>query len=194
MKKIGILGDIGSGKTYISKLFNLPVFNADDEVKKIYKSNKACFYKLKKRFPKFITRFPIDKKQLINLVSSKKNITKVGKIVHPFVTKKLKIFLKKNQKKSIILDIPLLLENKILDKKLILIFVDAKSNLIRKKLQKRIGFNEKIYKIMKQNQLSLSKKKKKSNYIIKNNFKKNGILKQIKKIKLDLKKYDRNSS
>ena len=171
MKKIGILGDIGSGKTYISKLFNLPVFNA-----------------------KFITRFPIDKKQLINLVSSKKNITKVGKIVHPFVTKKLKIFLKKNQKKSIILDIPLLLENKILDKKLILIFVDAKSNLIRKKLQKRIGFNEKIYKIMKQNQLSLSKKKKKSNYIIKNNFKKNGILKQIKKIKLDLKKYDRNSS
>ena len=49
MLKIAILGDIGSGKSYISKQFGYPVFNADDEVAKIYKKNKNCFYKLKKK-------------------------------------------------------------------------------------------------------------------------------------------------
>ncbi len=48
MKRIGILGDIGSGKSYISKCFGFPVFNADLEVSKIYKENKKFFKKLKK--------------------------------------------------------------------------------------------------------------------------------------------------
>ena len=37
VKKIGILGDIGSGKSFIAKQFGYPVFNADKEVNKIYK-------------------------------------------------------------------------------------------------------------------------------------------------------------
>ena len=48
MIKIALVGDICSGKTYISKLFKEPVFNADYEVAKIYKENKKCFKKLKK--------------------------------------------------------------------------------------------------------------------------------------------------
>ena len=54
MIKIGILGDIGSGKSFIAKQFGYPVFNADKEVKKIYKKNKNCFKKLKKNFPNYI--------------------------------------------------------------------------------------------------------------------------------------------
>ena len=49
MIKIGILGKIGSGKSYISKMFGCPVFNADEEVIKIYKTDKKCFNKLKKK-------------------------------------------------------------------------------------------------------------------------------------------------
>ena len=49
MIRVGIIGGIGSGKSFISKLFRYPVFNADDEVKYIYKNNKECFKKLKKR-------------------------------------------------------------------------------------------------------------------------------------------------
>ena len=37
MIRIGILGDIGSGKSFVAKLFNYPVFNADNEVGKLYK-------------------------------------------------------------------------------------------------------------------------------------------------------------
>ena len=37
MIRIGIVGDIGSGKSYIAKKFGYPIFNADVEVAKIYK-------------------------------------------------------------------------------------------------------------------------------------------------------------
>ena len=49
MIKIGILGDIGSGKSYVAQNFGYPVFNADSEVAKLYKKDKKIFNKLKKR-------------------------------------------------------------------------------------------------------------------------------------------------
>ena len=57
------------------------------------------------------------------------------------------IFLKKKKnKKFVILDIPLLLENKINNKKDILIFVDFKKKEILKRLKKRKNFNNKLFK------------------------------------------------
>ena len=50
MIKVGILGDIGSGKSYVANSFGYPVFNADYEVAKIYKKEKKIFHKLKKNF------------------------------------------------------------------------------------------------------------------------------------------------
>ena len=52
MKRIGILGNIGSGKSYVARCFGFPVFNADKEVSKLYKNDKKIFYKLKKNFTK----------------------------------------------------------------------------------------------------------------------------------------------
>ena len=48
MIKIGILGDIGSGKSFVAKQFGYPVFNADVEVDRIYKKDRNCFIKLNK--------------------------------------------------------------------------------------------------------------------------------------------------
>ena len=45
MIRAAVIGGIGSGKTFVANLFKCPVFNADDEVKIIYKKNKACFNK-----------------------------------------------------------------------------------------------------------------------------------------------------
>ena len=41
MIKISLVGDIGSGKTYVSKLFGAPCFFADTEVKRLYRSNEV---------------------------------------------------------------------------------------------------------------------------------------------------------
>ena len=62
MIRIGVIGDISSGKSFVAKQFGYPVFNADDEVAKIYKKNKNCFYKLKKNFLIILVRFLLKKK------------------------------------------------------------------------------------------------------------------------------------
>ena len=83
MKRIGILGDMGSGKTYVAKCFGFPVFNADLEVAKIYKNNKKVFQKLKKELPLYFNFFPIKKNEIISaILSNKKNLKKIIKIVH----------------------------------------------------------------------------------------------------------------
>ena len=184
MIKIGILGDIGSGKSYVAKNFGYPVFNADQEVGKLYQENKKIYKKLKKSLPKYISYFPIDKNEISRaILANKKNLNKIIKIVHLEIRKKMHVFLNKNKnKKVVILDIPLLLENKINNKKDILIFVESKKTEILKRLKERKNFNSKLLKKFKSIQLPISYKKKKSLFIIKNDFTKKTISKSIKKI------------
>ncbi len=184
MIRIGILGNIGSGKTFVANHIGYPVFNADIEVSRLYKKNKNIFNKLNKKLPKYISSFPIDKIEVTKaILSNKTNLKKIISIVHVEVRKKLKSFLKKNKhKKIIVLDIPLLLENKINKKKDILIFVDSTKANIEKKLKKRTNFNRKLYNKFKKIQFSKMYKKKKSNFIIKNDFTKNSVKRGIKKV------------
>jgi len=184
MKRIGILGDIGSGKSYVAKNFGYPVFNADEEVGKLYKKNRKIFNKLKKILPKYITSFPINKKEITSaILSNKVNLKKIIKIVHYEIRKKMNIFLNKNKnKKIIILDIPLLLENRINKKNDILIFVQANKIKVMKRLKQRANFNLKLFNKFKKIQLSLDYKKKKSRFIIKNNFTNKSVKKDIKYI------------
>ena len=188
MIRIVVVGDIGSGKSYIANLFGYPVFNADLEVAKIYKTNKSCFKKLKKILPKYFSVFPTNKIQIIKAIEDgEKNLKKITKIIHPEIRKKLSIFLKKNKKrKAVILDIPLLLENKLNQKNDTIVFVQSKKSDIIKKLKKRDNFNLNLYNQFKKIQLPLTYKKKNSNYIIKNNFIKNFAKKSVKKILKEL--------
>ena len=184
MIRIGILGDIGSGKSYVANSFGYPVFNADGEVGKLYKKSRKIFIKLNKSLPKYITQFPIKKREVTkSILANKNNLRKIIKIIHPEIRKKMNIFLKKNKKsKLIILDIPLLLENKINKKKDILIFIQANRTEISKRLKKRPNFNSKIINRFRKIQLSLDYKRKKSNFIIKNNFTNKTIKNQVRYI------------
>tara|TARA_Y100001970_G_scaffold286472_1_gene408728 strand:- start:556 stop:1146 length:591 start_codon:yes stop_codon:yes gene_type:complete len=195
VKKIGILGDIGSGKSFIANLFGYPVFNADKEINKIYKENKFCFSKLRKKLPKYIKSFPLNKKELTNaILANKKNLKKIVNIVHPLVRKEMSIFLKKNLKKKIVvLDIPLLIENKLNKKKDILVFVDSKKKEINLRIKKRINYNKKLIDNFRKIQKPLIFKKKLSTYIIKNDFKLSTARKKVKLIKLNILN-ERNSS
>jgi dephospho-CoA kinase len=172
MIRIGIVGGIGSGKSHIAKLFNYPIFNADLEVAKIYKTNRQCFKNLKKKLPKYFSSFPILKEEIIKAISDDEtNLKKITNIIHPEIRKKMNIFLKNNKKKKIvILDIPLLLENRLNQKRDIIIFIQPKKTEVIKRLKKRNNFNLDLLNKFKRIQLPLGYKKKKSNFIIKNNF------------------------
>ena len=184
MIRIAVLGDIGSGKSHVAKQFGGPVFNADVEVSKLYKKSKKCYRKLKKALPKFIISFPVKKSNLSHAVEvNKKNLKKITAIIHPEIRLKMNKFIKKNKKKKfVVLDIPLLMENKINRKNDVLIFVDANKNEIYKRLKKRPNLNLKILKKLKKLQLPLEKKRKRSNFIIKNNFNNKFLKKNVKEI------------
>ncbi len=184
MIRIGILGDIGSGKSFVAKNFGYPVFNADKEVEKLYKKNKKIFLKLKKVLPNFIQSYPINKSEIIKaILSNKVNLKKIISIIHVEIRKEMKKFLRNNKKKKIvILDIPLLLENKINKKGDILIFVKSKRSEITKRLKKRTNFNKNLFNKFKKLQLPIDYKMRKSNYIIKNNFTKESVKRNIKHI------------
>ena len=172
MIRVGIIGKIASGKSFIAKLFNSPVFNADREVNFLYKNSRQCFKKLKKILPNYIKSFPIKKSEIISAINNeKKNLKKVSSVVHPMVRKQLKTFIRKNKnRKLVILDIPLLIENKLNMENDVLVFVKCNRNKILERLKKRPNYNKKILKSLSQNQIINSKKIRMANYIIDNNF------------------------
>ena len=185
MIKIGILGEIGSGKSYVAKKFGFPVFDADVEVTKIYKKNRTCFNRLKNKIPKHITSFPVKKSELGKaIIDNQSNLKKITKIVHPIVRANMNNFFRKNKnKKIVVLDIPLLMENKINKKNYILVFVDAKKKEMQVRLRKKPNYNPKIFYKLKKLQLPLEFKKRKSDFIVKNNFKSSSIKKNVKVLK-----------
>ena len=195
MIRVGVMGGIGSGKSFIAKLFNCPVFNADKEVNRVYKNDKNCFVKLKKKLPYFINSFPVKKKQLINAIKKdKKNLTKISSVVHPIVRKRMKVFLAKNKKnKMVVLDVPLLIENKLNKKDDVLLFVKSKKKEVLKRLKKRANFDVKVFKSLKENQIILLKKRKLANYIVDNNFTKIIMKKKVNFLKKKI-LYERNST
>ena len=186
MIRIGIVGDIGSGKTFFSKIFKSPIFDADRAVSSLYKEDQNLFGQIKRKFPKEISNFPLKKNELLKIILKQpKNLKVLGKMIHPKVRKKMNDFLKINKKKRIvILDVPLLLENKLNTKKDVIIFIEGDKKKIKQKIKKRKNINFKLINILKQNQIPLKTKKRKADFIIKNNF----ISKTAKKnVKLILK-------
>ena len=184
MIRIGILGEIGSGKSFVAKNFGHPVFNADIEVGKLYRNDRKVFNKLKKILPKYINSFPIKKNQISQaILANKYNLKNIVKIVHQEIRKKINIFLKKNRnKKIIILDIPLLLESKLYKKNDILVFVESKKSEIYRRLKKRKNFNLYLFTKFKKIQLPLEYKKKKAHFILKNDFTISSVRRNINNI------------
>ena len=185
VKVIGILGDIGSGKSFVAKQFGYPVFNADKEVNKLYKKNKSCYKKLKNKLPKYIKSYPISKVELSKaILANKFNLKKIVNVVHPLVRNKMNYFLRRNiKKKLVVLDIPLLIENNLNKKKDILVFVESKKSQINLRLKKRKNYNKKIIENLRKLQKTAVHKKKLSTYIIKNDFKLLTVKKRVNFIK-----------
>ena len=169
MTIIGITGSIASGKTTVANLMagkKYPLFSADKIVSKLYK--KKSFNKI------LIKKFKLDSKKEIKnqikliLKKNKNNLNKLESVIHPFVRKEMKNFLKK-KKKLLFLEIPLLLESKLnnyFDK---LIFVGANKNLRLERYLKKQG-DKRTFILLDKRQLSPAFKKNICDYTINNNY------------------------
>ena len=106
----------------------------------------------------------------------------------------MKVFLTKNEKnKMVVLDVPLLIENKLNKKDDVLLFVKSKKKEVLKRLKKRANFDVKVFKSLKENQIILLKKRKLANYIVDNNFTKIIMKKKVNFLKKKI-LYERNST
>ena len=187
MIKIGITGSIASGKTTVAKILagkKYPLFNADLEVKKIYKKNI-----FKKKIGK---KFNIQNKknlkyEIKKIINKKKlNLKKLEKIIHPLVRKEMRLFKKRNKRKGILIfEIPLLIESKLMKNFDKIIFVNSKKNTRYKRYLRR-GKNPKIFYLLDKRQFSPSRKIKLSDYVINNNFSLKALKKNVKIIKNNL--------
>ena len=186
--KVGITGSLASGKTTASKILSAsrgPLFSADAVVKKLYTKNNFKKVIIKN----FNLKNSSNIKKLLRekIAEDKSNIQKLEKLIHPFVRKEMKKFIKKNiKKKFIFLEIPLLIENNLMNIFDTIFYIKAKK-LIRFKRFNLKGGKKLIFNILNSKQLSDIKKAKYCDHVIVNE--KN--IKILKKNLLDIfKRYE----
>ena len=186
MIRVGILGSVGSGKSFVANIFRelgFNIFSADNEVANIYKNNKNVNKKISKFFKLKLYKGKINKQEL--RTSLKKNPNKfkfLNKIIHPTVRKRLDFFLTKSKKnKLVVLDVPLLVENKMFNFVDIFILVKTGSSSFLSRIKKRKNLDKEFLNILKKQQISEKVKESYADFIIYNSSK-NKVKLQVKKI------------
>ena len=186
MKKIGITGGIGSGKTYVSEVFSslgIPVFNADVESKRLMSSSDNLISLVKDLFGDDIyTNGLLDKQKLASIVfSDKEKLENLNNIIHPVVKQEFIDWCKQQNSSYVIKETAILFESRS-DKGLdAVICVSAPLNIRIDRAVKRDGSTEKEIKNRIENQISQEEKENLSDYIIVND-EKDLLLPQIIKI------------
>ena len=168
---IGITGSIGMGKTTVSNMlrfFKIPVFDSDQQVKKILDKDYDVIEKISKIWPSTVLLYKKQKKinkiLLGNLIfKSEKERKKLEKLIHPLVARERKNFLENSKSFSLVgLDIPLLYETG-MDKNCDYIFlVNTSKRIQRKRVLKRPNMTEEKFELINSTQWTLEKKLKKS--------------------------------
>ena len=173
---VGLTGTIGSGKTFALSFFKskkITIFSADDEVKKIFKS-KAIKDKIYKKFPEAFSKKKINKNKLASIVfSDRTKLRSLEEVIHPIVRKKKSFFLNKNKnKKIIIMEIPIIFEQKNKKKYDYIIIMNVNRKIQRKRVMKRKNMTPELLKKILSNQIS-DKNIKYADFVINNNGPKN---------------------
>ena len=186
MVRVGIIGSVGSGKSFVANIFkelNFNIFSADNEVNNIYKKNKNINKKISKFFKLKLYKTRINRQELRDaLKKNPKKFSFLNKIIHPIVRKKLILFLSKFKKnRLVVLDIPLLVENKMFNFVDIFIYIKTRSNYFNARIKKRKNLDKSFLNILKKQQRSEKIKEGYADFIIYNSSK-NKVKLQVKNI------------
>ena len=186
MVRVGIIGSVGSGKSFVANIFkelNFNIFSADNEVNNIYKKDKSVNKKISRFFKLKLYNGRIDKQELRNALKiNPKKFSFLNKIIHPIVRKKLVLFLSKFKKnRLVVLDIPLLVENKMFNFVDIFILIKTRSNSFNTRIKKRKNLDKHFLNILKKQQRSEKIKEGYADFVIYNSSK-NKVKLQVKNI------------
>lgn len=182
---IGLTGGIAVGKSFVAncfKEFGAALFDADSVVHQLYKVDKNIISYAEEKFPGVVVNGKIDRAVLSEyFLAYDENWKQFQSLVHSVVRNELEIFIaqeKKNDRKSLVLDIPLLLETRFRLYCDFIVFIHADSAVQAQRLSERNMDKEKL-NLMSSIQLPIEEKKQMSDFIIDTSA---NVLSQVKDI------------
>ncbi|WP_208433679.1 dephospho-CoA kinase [Bartonella taylorii] len=172
MKIIGLTGSIAMGKSTVADFFKqagISVFNADEEVHKLYESEPTLSL-IARTFPTVIENGKVNRLKLSEiLMNNNEQLQTLEKIIHPLVKKKEKEFIdtaRQKGEKLVVLDIPLLFETKSEKRVDSVVVVSAPRAIQKKRIMIRPNMNKKKIALINARQMSDEKKRERADFII----------------------------
>lgn len=188
---IGLTGGIASGKSFIAKELEkkgFPVIDADKVAREVVEPGEEAFKKIVKTFGKEVVAEDgtLLRKKLGEIIfSDEEKREMLNNIVHPAIRERMlhkKEQLEKEGAEVIVLDIPLLIENKsfhVVDK-VLLVYVDE--DVQKKRLMERDKRGEEDANNRITSQMPLKEKRAYADAIIDNNGTKEESIRQLDEI------------
>jgi len=186
MIKVGLTGNIGTGKSTVARIFEsmgIPVYHADVEAKKMLDKESVKKDLLVKFGLEIFDDGIVNRQKLANLVfNNSKKLEELNAIIHPLVKEDLAEFFIENQAHPFVIqEAAILFEtgfNKDFDK---IILVTSPDELANKRVMLRDGISISEVEQRRSNQWSQEKKVGLSDFII-NNDESEMLLPQVLKI------------
>lgn len=148
MKKIGLTGNIGSGKSTVARIFRVlgaPVFHADAEAKKLY-DNKEVLQEVVDAFGAGVLgdEGRLDKVRLAEVVfGDKEHLQTINHIIHPRVRKRYQEWLQHNEKAPYtVMESAIMTKSDLYRQMDVVVVVTAPLSERLQRVAKRDGFNK----------------------------------------------------
>ena len=173
MKKLGLTGGIGVGKTYVSKVFqqmSIPVFNADVEAKNCMTEDKRLIQNVKNSFGENIyDNGVLQKEKLAKIVfNNSERLAELNALVHPVVKQKFEDWCKEQTAELVIKEAAILFEsNEHLGLDAV-ICLSATEKIRIERVKKRDGSSVAEIKSRMDKQMPQSKKEELADFVIVN--------------------------
>jgi dephospho-CoA kinase len=188
MKKIGITGSMGSGKTFIAMKFaalGVPILVMDQVVKQLQTTNESLIKKIKRRFPDSYTGNIMNKEYMVRKLfydETGKNLKDISEIIKPFLKEELdKFYVEFKDRKYVLVESALIYEYNIQDQFDEVIFVNADPKKRKQMAMSRDKITSDEYNRRMKTQLPDQFKIDNSKWIVYNDYTEN-VFEQVKKI------------
>ncbi|NPD44335.1 MULTISPECIES: dephospho-CoA kinase [unclassified Lentimicrobium] len=173
MIKVGLTGNIGSGKTWVCQIFsalNVPIYYADLEARNILNSSETI-EKIAEIFGSIVlsSTKQIDRKKLASIVfNNAKELEKLNHLIHPQLRDHFQLWAQQQKSKYVIQEAAILFENgfdHLMDKT---ITIASPKDIRLKRVMQRDDANEEDVLARMNNQWSDERKENAADYIIYN--------------------------
>ena len=168
--KIGLTGCIGMGKSTTLKMFEdegVLTWSADEAVSRLYEKDGEAVLKVQSLTPESIVNNSVSRENLREQVKNRPEILlSLELIVNPLIKTDRENFLRSNsQKKAVVLDLPLLFENKMELEFDIIVVVSAPARVQKERVLSRNTMDIKLLNIIKSKQISDEEKKSRADFV-----------------------------